>query len=492
MNATVAFEGTAVYVFCIVNDVVTQPSSMSFFIDDDLVDSQGEWPSEASVFSYNVLMFSSETIGPGPHTLTVSNSPVNNSNSLVWLDYVVHTVNVDLIQIPVNSSSSSSASTSSSSSASSTTTTPNPISSSVATPLSNSSIPSSALSVTSLSSSQGRSSSKTLPSLTISLSSQTPTLSAPAAASSSSMSQNSTLPASSSTIPTSIASGLPNPESSSTSRSARFSGKRDRTITIAAVVTPISVAVLAIPFVIWYRRRRTARRGTSLHTRSSTSASAMGSGSILPRSAVDRRSSDSSSRRTIPDDSYTRPYRRSERQSGQSGMTRIRTTSTGYTGHTTLPPYAEEEPLPPLPRYPLTPLEIPPSFRTGTSSVRDSYASGEPPSASATEALDAIHTMLGNAESRSASAFGFIRFDTPVDPNANIDSGRSSPSSPARADSIHTVGATMHRVTSGYSQAFELPEATLQIMSLQLLLASRAQNVDPQPAGQPGAPPNPD
>lgn len=104
-------------------------------------------------------------------------------------------------------------------------------------------------------------------------------------------------------------------------------------------------------------------------------------------------------------------------------------------------------------------------------SLRSSISSTLPPSISTTDVADAVDAFAIDPESDPEPPYPVL--NTPTD-SLDVESRASSPHSPAYADSIHTVGTSLGRVTGGYSQAFDLPPDALEAMYQ--LLGQRSQN----------------
>lgn len=87
--------GSAFYVFGIQSQSFSSPTStadLSFFIDGVL---SGTYtyapPGDAGEYTYNILLWSSSSIPPGPHTFTVQNGQPGGIASLILFDYAVYT-----------------------------------------------------------------------------------------------------------------------------------------------------------------------------------------------------------------------------------------------------------------------------------------------------------------------------------------------------------------------------------------------------------------
>ncbi|EMD41418.1 hypothetical protein CERSUDRAFT_89984 [Gelatoporia subvermispora B] len=95
LNATVSFNGQALYVYCIIDNNQDQNSYMTFYIDDEVVGSYIKNASNQSSYDYNVLVYQNQALNPGQHTFMLSSGQVNGTDALVLLDYVIYTVDVE-------------------------------------------------------------------------------------------------------------------------------------------------------------------------------------------------------------------------------------------------------------------------------------------------------------------------------------------------------------------------------------------------------------
>ncbi|KAK7450641.1 hypothetical protein VKT23_012951 [Stygiomarasmius scandens] len=94
LNATVTFNGTSIYVFCILANAETKPdgdSDMLFFIDGENTKNFTMGAPGTSGYEYNVPVYVNEDLSPGFHDLKIQNGHVNGIKSLVLLDYIVFT-----------------------------------------------------------------------------------------------------------------------------------------------------------------------------------------------------------------------------------------------------------------------------------------------------------------------------------------------------------------------------------------------------------------
>ncbi|OBZ79811.1 hypothetical protein A0H81_00318 [Grifola frondosa] len=128
LTASVSFTGSALYVFCIVTHSFTSPdgnSDMSFYIDGDLVGTYLSQPTGDDTYDYDVPVYANESMSNGLHTFELVNGAVTGLKSLVMLDYVVYTRDVQLTS-PVLASPSPSPTTAVTSSSSTSPSSPPP------------------------------------------------------------------------------------------------------------------------------------------------------------------------------------------------------------------------------------------------------------------------------------------------------------------------------------------------------------------------------
>ncbi|KAJ7592070.1 hypothetical protein C8J56DRAFT_886795 [Mycena floridula] len=94
-TATIQFSGTSIAVYGIVNRAATVPMDLTFFIDSNKVGSfQRPTVGGQSGYSYNVQLYSNNTLSSGPHTLTIQNGQLGRPQSILLLDYVEYTPTV--------------------------------------------------------------------------------------------------------------------------------------------------------------------------------------------------------------------------------------------------------------------------------------------------------------------------------------------------------------------------------------------------------------
>ncbi|KIK70414.1 hypothetical protein GYMLUDRAFT_271851 [Collybiopsis luxurians FD-317 M1] len=95
LTASLSFNGTAVYVFCALAESSTSPdgdSDLSFFIDGILAGTfVKKAPGNNNTYDYAVSVFSTTSLSPSQHNLTIQNGHINGAKSLVLLDQIVYT-----------------------------------------------------------------------------------------------------------------------------------------------------------------------------------------------------------------------------------------------------------------------------------------------------------------------------------------------------------------------------------------------------------------
>lgn len=93
VTASVLFNGTALYVFCVLSE--SSPlgySDMSFYIDGDVKGSFIKTPTgDDLIYNYNVPVFVIESLTSREHNFTLQSGQVNGSHSLALLDKIVYT-----------------------------------------------------------------------------------------------------------------------------------------------------------------------------------------------------------------------------------------------------------------------------------------------------------------------------------------------------------------------------------------------------------------
>ncbi|KZT23802.1 hypothetical protein NEOLEDRAFT_1179793 [Neolentinus lepideus HHB14362 ss-1] len=92
VSLSVPFNGSAVYVYCVLTFTYDHPagnSDMQFWIDNDIV-GEFELPGNGSMnYDYNFPVYVNESIEAGPHTFRLETGH-NNTKSLVLFDYLVY------------------------------------------------------------------------------------------------------------------------------------------------------------------------------------------------------------------------------------------------------------------------------------------------------------------------------------------------------------------------------------------------------------------
>ncbi|KAJ7480074.1 hypothetical protein B0H11DRAFT_2280753 [Mycena galericulata] len=117
-TATVTFFGTSVSVICILANSLTNPngaSSMTFDMDGIQVGSFPYTPTGSSEFQPNKTVFSASNLSLRNHTLTIQNGLAGEGSSLIILDSVIYSADVDLFTSTAMTSSTASTTPSSSS-----------------------------------------------------------------------------------------------------------------------------------------------------------------------------------------------------------------------------------------------------------------------------------------------------------------------------------------------------------------------------------------
>ncbi|KAJ4493231.1 hypothetical protein C8R41DRAFT_831393 [Lentinula lateritia] len=94
--ANITFNGTAVYVFCIMLNSATYPifgaSDISFHMDGAPVSTYQNSPTEnLDTYTYNVPVFAMPSLEYGTHSLMIQNGVANRTDALILLDYIVYT-----------------------------------------------------------------------------------------------------------------------------------------------------------------------------------------------------------------------------------------------------------------------------------------------------------------------------------------------------------------------------------------------------------------
>ncbi|KAJ3935120.1 MAG: hypothetical protein NXY57DRAFT_554765 [Lentinula lateritia] len=94
--ANITFNGTAVYVFCIMLNSATYPifgaSDISFHMDGAPVSTYQNSPTEnLDTYTYNVPVFAMPSLKYGTHSLMIQNGVANGTDALILLDYIVYT-----------------------------------------------------------------------------------------------------------------------------------------------------------------------------------------------------------------------------------------------------------------------------------------------------------------------------------------------------------------------------------------------------------------
>ncbi|KAK0466367.1 uncharacterized protein EV420DRAFT_826384 [Desarmillaria tabescens] len=93
LNASISFNGTAIYVICILAKTTSSPtgnSDMSFYIDNDLVGEFYQTAPGESGYQYNFTVYSNNSIPDGLHTFKLQNGHVDGIKALVILDAIIY------------------------------------------------------------------------------------------------------------------------------------------------------------------------------------------------------------------------------------------------------------------------------------------------------------------------------------------------------------------------------------------------------------------
>ncbi|OCH92669.1 hypothetical protein OBBRIDRAFT_726328 [Obba rivulosa] len=94
-NATVKFQGTALYVYCILSyfSQFWGNIDMTFYIDGEVHGSFVEYPPNTpnGTYHYSTLVFFTDALSQENHTFTLVNGEVTKTRSLVVLDYIQYT-----------------------------------------------------------------------------------------------------------------------------------------------------------------------------------------------------------------------------------------------------------------------------------------------------------------------------------------------------------------------------------------------------------------
>ncbi|CAL1696644.1 unnamed protein product [Somion occarium] len=101
LTATFTFQGSALYVNCILSPNLDENSDMSFFLDGQFVGSFFQPPNSNPNFGYNFTVYTNSSIPYGNHTFTLQNGRIGGATSLVLLDSIVYSY--DPSQIPASS-----------------------------------------------------------------------------------------------------------------------------------------------------------------------------------------------------------------------------------------------------------------------------------------------------------------------------------------------------------------------------------------------------
>ncbi|KAF5365953.1 hypothetical protein D9758_006725 [Tetrapyrgos nigripes] len=100
LNATMNFNGSALYVFCVLARTQKMPfgnTDMTFYIDRQVVGSYNKpAPANSTGYDYNVLVYANTSLTPGLHTFVLQNGHKNSSSiSEAILDKIVYSYEDD-------------------------------------------------------------------------------------------------------------------------------------------------------------------------------------------------------------------------------------------------------------------------------------------------------------------------------------------------------------------------------------------------------------
>ncbi|KAF9456992.1 hypothetical protein BDZ94DRAFT_1176526 [Collybia nuda] len=90
ITATFRFEGTAIYVYCVlVGEFFLGDTDMTFVLDGQAIGHFTEEAPSGADYEYNVLAFSDSSLPPGSHELKILNG-ANGEKSFMILDRIVY------------------------------------------------------------------------------------------------------------------------------------------------------------------------------------------------------------------------------------------------------------------------------------------------------------------------------------------------------------------------------------------------------------------
>ncbi|KAI0090028.1 hypothetical protein BDY19DRAFT_888760 [Irpex rosettiformis] len=93
-NASLVFNGSAIYVYCIISHSLDNPfgnSDMTFYIDDEVVGNYALYPNGDPTYDFNVPVYTNDSISPGVHSFRLQGGSIGGQWSIVLLDYIVYT-----------------------------------------------------------------------------------------------------------------------------------------------------------------------------------------------------------------------------------------------------------------------------------------------------------------------------------------------------------------------------------------------------------------
>ncbi|KAI0784127.1 hypothetical protein C8Q75DRAFT_724994 [Abortiporus biennis] len=92
-TASLQFNGSAIYVFCIIAHTSVSPdgnSNMTFFIDGQVVNTFLQTPNNDTSLTYNFPVYVNTSLQTGIHTFMLQTGGLGSLKSLTLLDYIVY------------------------------------------------------------------------------------------------------------------------------------------------------------------------------------------------------------------------------------------------------------------------------------------------------------------------------------------------------------------------------------------------------------------
>ncbi|TFK93007.1 hypothetical protein K466DRAFT_168582 [Polyporus arcularius HHB13444] len=105
MDASLNFEGVAVYVYCIIPRSTSSPDGnvdMQFFLDGQEVGSYSRPPNGTDTYEYDVPVYVNKSLSAGNHVIELHNGKVGGNQSTVLLDYITYTRDTAVEPVPSN------------------------------------------------------------------------------------------------------------------------------------------------------------------------------------------------------------------------------------------------------------------------------------------------------------------------------------------------------------------------------------------------------